>query len=65
VRIIYNGAEPISGAVCEKFTADDGAAWSKKNTILPAYGLAEASVAVALVRPGAPLKTHTFETYQA
>lgn len=47
VRIIFNGAEPISARLCEEFL-DTLAPWGLKRTAMyPVYGLAEASLAVS------------------
>ncbi|HEY8463545.1 MAG TPA: AMP-binding protein [Bacillota bacterium] len=52
VRIIVNGAEPISANVCHRFL-ETLAPWGlKKNVMFPAYGLAEACVAVSFSEPG-------------
>lgn len=52
VRIIINGAEPIATETCNLFL-ETLAQWNlKPNTMLPSYGLAEASVAVAVHEPG-------------
>lgn len=59
VRIIYNGAEPISYTLCEKFLQGLSASGLKRNTIFPGYGLAEAAVAVALPLPGDPIKVYS------
>lgn len=48
VRIIYNGAEPISIPVCEKFLSALGHTGLRRSAMLPVYGLAEASVAVSI-----------------
>ncbi|SFA53242.1 non-ribosomal peptide synthase domain TIGR01720/amino acid adenylation domain-containing protein [Pedobacter suwonensis] len=48
VRLIYNGAEPISEKLCHDFSeflADYGL---KENRIRPVYGLAEATLAVSI-----------------
>lgn len=47
LRIIVNGAEPISAALCEEFTEQMSQYGMGRNTIFPVYGLAEASLAVA------------------
>lgn len=57
IRIIYNGAEPISAPLCKEFLNRMSTHGLKSNTIFPGYGLAEASVAVSLPVVGAPLKT--------
>jgi amino acid adenylation domain-containing protein/non-ribosomal peptide synthase protein (TIGR01720 family) len=47
LRVIVNGAEPISAALCEEFTEQMSHYGMGRNTIFPVYGLAEASLAVA------------------
>ncbi|HEY0803358.1 MAG TPA: AMP-binding protein, partial [Steroidobacteraceae bacterium] len=52
IRLIYNGAEPISVDLCNEFMdalADTGL---KRHAMYPVYGLAEASLAVTLPLPG-------------
>ncbi|MCX6318729.1 MAG: amino acid adenylation domain-containing protein [Bacteroidetes bacterium] len=51
IRIIYNGAEPISYDLCEEFlTAFEK--WQLKRTAMcPVYGLAEATLAVSISNP--------------
>ncbi|RJX41196.1 amino acid adenylation domain-containing protein [Paenibacillus pinisoli] len=46
VRLIFNGAEPISAAHCRDFLEAMGPYGLKGNCIFPVYGLAEASLAV-------------------
>lgn len=46
VRIIYNGAEPISYELCEEFIKKMKPYGLKSNTMFNVYGLAEASLAV-------------------
>ena len=48
VRLIYNGAEPISEELCHEFVSRLESAQLNPNCIFPGYGLAEASVAVTL-----------------
>ncbi|HUA89884.1 MAG TPA: non-ribosomal peptide synthetase, partial [Steroidobacteraceae bacterium] len=57
VRLIFNGAEPISVELCEEFLTRLAPAKLPRNAMFPVYGLAEASLAVAFPPPGAPLKT--------
>lgn len=57
VRLIFNGAEPISVELCEEFTATMAAHGLAANAMYPVYGLAEASLAVSFPEPGAPLRT--------
>ena len=56
VRLIFNGAEPISVPLIEKFMSRMGAFGLPKNSMFPVYGLAEASLAVAFPKPGAPVE---------
>ncbi|MFF2154857.1 amino acid adenylation domain-containing protein [Paenibacillus chitinolyticus] len=46
VRLIFNGAEPISAAHCRSFLEAMKPYGLKENCIFPVYGLAEASLAV-------------------
>ncbi|MBU0994170.1 MAG: AMP-binding protein, partial [Proteobacteria bacterium] len=46
VRIIFNGAEPISYEVSNDFLNEMGKYGLKRNTIYPVYGMAEACLAV-------------------
>ena len=46
VRLILNGAEPISWDLCEQFLGALAPYGLKRNTMLPVYGLAEATLAV-------------------
>lgn len=48
VRIVYNGAEPISLAICEDFLEVMASQGLKRNAMCPVYGLAEASLAVSI-----------------
>ena len=47
VKRIINGAEPISWALCEEFLDALGPYGLERNTMLPVYGLAEATVGVS------------------
>jgi acyl-CoA synthetase (AMP-forming)/AMP-acid ligase II/acyl carrier protein len=47
VKRIINGAEPISWDLCEEFLAALAPQGLKRNTMLPVYGLAEATVGVS------------------
>jgi acyl-CoA synthetase (AMP-forming)/AMP-acid ligase II/acyl carrier protein len=47
VRVIYNGAEPISVELCDEFTARLAPAKLKRSAMFPVYGLAEATLAVS------------------
>ena len=57
VRLIFNGAEPISVELCEEFLTRLAPAKLARNSMYPVYGLAEASLAVAFPPVGAPLRT--------
>ena len=57
LRVLVNGAEPISYDLCQKFE-NELAAYGMKRIITPGYGLAEASVAVALPDEGDPIKCY-------
>ncbi len=48
VKLIINGAEPISYSLCEEFLAALAPYGLKRNTMFPAYGLAEATVGVSM-----------------
>ncbi len=58
VRVLYNGAEMISPKICFEFEQELSHHGLQKNVILPSYGLAEASVAVACPNPGESLRVH-------
>lgn len=47
VRLIFNGAEPVSASVCEEFLDTLVPYGLKRSTMMPVYGLAEATVAVS------------------
>ncbi len=47
VKLVINGAEPISWDLCEEFLAALAPHGLKRNTMLPVYGLAEATVGVS------------------
>jgi acyl-CoA synthetase (AMP-forming)/AMP-acid ligase II/aryl carrier-like protein len=52
IRQIYNGAEPISVALCNEFMSALAYTGLKHSAMYPVYGLAEASLAVAFPEPG-------------
>ena len=52
IRQIYNGAEPISVALCNEFMSALAYTGLKHQAMYPVYGLAEASLAVAFPQPG-------------
>ena len=55
VRLIFNGAEPISVALCDQFTNEMNKYHLPKNSMFPVYGLAEASLAVSFPEVGSNL----------
>ena len=55
VRVIFNGAEPISADLCAEFLDRLAPAKLRRAAMFPVYGLAEASVAVSFPEPMAPL----------
>ena len=52
VRLILNGAEPISFSLCEEFLDALAPFGLQRTAMFPVYGLAEATVAVTLPTPG-------------
>jgi acyl-CoA synthetase (AMP-forming)/AMP-acid ligase II/acyl carrier protein len=64
VRLIFNGAEPISVELCDEFLARLAPARLNRNAMYPVYGLAEASLAVSFPPVGAPLKTLTLNRHR-
>jgi acyl-CoA synthetase (AMP-forming)/AMP-acid ligase II/aryl carrier-like protein len=52
IRLIYNGAEPISVELCNEFMNALAYTGLKRHAMYPVYGLAEASLAVSLPSPG-------------
>src|SRR6185369_5732132 len=47
IRLIFNGAEPISVELCEEFLARLGSVGLSHGSMFTVYGLAEASLAVS------------------
>ncbi len=64
VRLIFNGAEPISVELCAEFLARLTAAKLSHNAMYPVYGLAEASLAVSFPPVGAPMRTITLNRHR-
>ncbi len=52
VKLILNGAEPISWDLCEDFLTQLAPFGLKHSVMFPVYGLAEATVGVSLGKPG-------------
>ena len=63
-RLIFNGAEPISVALCNEFLARLEPAKLERNAMFPVYGLAEASLAVTFPEVGSPMRTITLNRHQ-
>ncbi|MBA2350555.1 MAG: non-ribosomal peptide synthetase [Burkholderiales bacterium] len=59
VRTLFNGAEPISVALCEDFLRTTAQFGLRRNAMYPVYGLAEASLAVTFPEAGAEYRTIT------
>lgn len=57
VRLIFNGAEPISAQLCNEFLDAMGPFGLKRNVMFPVYGLAEASLAVSFPDVDAEINT--------
>jgi acyl-CoA synthetase (AMP-forming)/AMP-acid ligase II/aryl carrier-like protein len=57
VRLIFNGAEPISVELCEEFVARMSAVGLKRHAMYPVYGLAEASLAASFPPVSRPFRT--------
>lgn len=52
LRLIYNGAEPISVSLCNEFMNTLAYTGLKRQAMYPVYGLAEASLGVTFPQPG-------------
>jgi|GEM_PF-448152 len=61
IRLIFNGAEPISPDVCREFTDRFSRFGLKPQSMFPVYGLAEASLAVTFSEPGHEPVFHYFK----
>jgi len=57
VRLVFNGAEPISADLARRFVQAMEPHGLKPNCMFAVYGLAEASLAVSFPRPGSALET--------
>ncbi len=63
VKIIFNGAEPIAVPLCERFCHELARFNLPAVSMRPVYGLAEASVAVTIPKPGVPYRTLTINRH--
>jgi acyl-CoA synthetase (AMP-forming)/AMP-acid ligase II len=64
VRLIFNGAEPISVELCDQFLVRLAPSKLARSSMFPVYGLAEASLAVSFPEPQAPLRATGFNRHQ-
>ncbi len=64
VRLIFNGAEPISVELCDKFLQRLAPTGLPAQSMFPVYGLAEASLAVSFPEPGVPYRATGFNRHQ-
>ncbi|MFH9005889.1 AMP-binding protein [Streptomyces afghaniensis] len=60
-RLAFNGAEPVSAATTERFTRDLAPAGVRDSVMYPAYGMAEATLAITFPRPGSPVHVLTVD----
>ena len=58
LRVLYVGAEPIRISTLERFAAATQASGFRKNSLVPSYGLAEATLAVSLHLNGIDMTCH-------
>ena len=52
MRLVFNGAEPISVELAEEFLDRLAPYGLRRSAMFPVYGLAEASLAVSFPEPG-------------
>jgi acyl-CoA synthetase (AMP-forming)/AMP-acid ligase II/acyl carrier protein len=64
VRLLLNGAEPISVALCDEFLTALAPHGLKREAMLPVYGLAEATLAVAIPELGKQFSWITVDRHQ-
>ncbi len=64
VRIIFNGAEPISVPLAQEFLTRLEPARLRRNAMFPVYGLAEATVGVSFPTPGGALRALAFNRHR-
>ena len=63
VKLILNGAEPISWELCEEFLAALAPHGLKRSAMFPVYGLAEATVGVSVPQPGTEYSRVTMDRH--
>jgi acyl-CoA synthetase (AMP-forming)/AMP-acid ligase II/aryl carrier-like protein len=64
VRLIFNGAEPISVPLCNEFLDRLEPAKLERTAMFPVYGLAEASLAVSFPPVGSALQTLSLDRHR-
>jgi acyl-CoA synthetase (AMP-forming)/AMP-acid ligase II/acyl carrier protein len=64
VRLIFNGAEPISVELCNEFMERMAPYGLPRNSMYPVYGLAEATLAVSFPVPGSAYVTRRFDRHR-
>ncbi|WP_051287460.1 non-ribosomal peptide synthetase [Paenibacillus taiwanensis] len=64
VRLIFNGAEPISEVICRQFLTCLAPYGLPSNSLFPVYGLAEASLAVTFPDPEEELQVSYLDREQ-
>jgi len=63
VKLILNGAEPISWELCEEFLGALAPHGLKRSAMFPVYGLAEATVGVSIPDPGTEYSRVTMDRH--
>lgn len=63
VKLILNGAEPISWDLCEEFLNALAPHGLQRTAMFPVYGLAEATVGVSIPEPGAEFSRITVDRH--
>ena len=64
IRLLFNGAEPISASLAREFIARLQPAGLAANAMYPVYGLAEATLAVSFPTVGASLTSLALDRHQ-
>jgi acyl-CoA synthetase (AMP-forming)/AMP-acid ligase II len=64
VRLIFNGAEPISVELCDEFMDRMAPYGLPRNSMFPVYGLAEATLAVSFPEPGSAYRARRFDRHR-
>jgi len=64
VRLIFNGAEPISVELCDEFMDRMAPHGLKRTAMFPVYGLAEATLAATFPVPGTAYRAIRFDRHR-